>query len=149
MKSYLNSAQQKQYEEAMDRMHETFARSIFVYRESLKVIVSTDPNFNYLYNNVKGVSQTVRKSQFNVIKARILYMDRQDQLNYDGQVDTQIKIVQNAGEVRIKVDLEGYKFFKDAERVEVDGRMFFKVSDVKKHGMFSPKYYTYYLQPSD
>ena len=130
-------------------MHETFARSIYVYRESLKVIVSTDPNFNYLYNNVKGVSQTIRKSQFNVIQARIHYMGKQDEINYDGQVNSQLNVTQSVGEVRLKVDGDGYKYFKDAQRVEIDGRMFFKVSDVRKHGLFSPKYYTYYLQPSD
>ena len=147
--SYLSSAQKQQFEDAIQKVHDTFARSIFVYRESLKVIVSTDPNFNYLYNNVKGISQTVRKSQFSLIQARIHYMDKQDEIGFDGQVNSQLNITQNVGEVRIKVDLDGYKYFKDAERVEIDGRMFFKVSDVRKHGLFSPKYYTFYLQPSD
>ena len=61
MPSYLNSNQKKEYESVMQDMHDTFARSIFVYKESLKVIISSDPNFNYLYNNVKGVKQTIRK----------------------------------------------------------------------------------------
>lgn len=147
--SYLSSSQKQLFEEAMQKVHDTFARSIFVYKESLKVIVSTDPNFNYLYNNVKGVSQTVRKSQFNVITARIHYMNKQDEINFDGEVNSQLNITQNVGEVRIKVDAEGYKYFKDAQRVEIDGRMFFKVTDVRKHGLFSPKYFTFFLQPSD
>jgi hypothetical protein len=147
--SYLSSSQKQLFENAMQKVHDTFARSIFVYKESLKVIVSTDPNFNYLYNNVKGVSQTVRKSQFSVITARIHYMNKQDEISFDGEANSQLNLIQNVGEVRIKVDTEGYKYFKDAERVEIDGRMFFKVSDVRKHGLFSPKYYTFYLQPSD
>ena len=48
MSSYLNSNQKKEYESVMQNMHDTFARSIFVYKESLKVIISSDPNFNYL-----------------------------------------------------------------------------------------------------
>ena len=147
--SYLSSSQKQLFENAMQKVHDTFARSIFVYKESLKVIVSTDPNFNYLYNNVKGVSQTVRKSQFSVITARIHYMNKQDEISFDGEANSQLNLTQNVGEVRIKVDTEGYKYFKDAERVEIDGRMFFKVSDARKHGLFSPKYYTFYLQPSD
>lgn len=147
--SYLSSSHKQLFEDAMQKVHETFARSIFVYKESLKVIVSTDPNFNYLYNNVKGVSTTVRKSQFNLISARIHYMNKQDEISLDGDANSQLNLTQNVGEVRIKVDTEGYKYFKDAERVEIDGRMFFKVSDVRKHGLFSPKYFTFFLQPSD
>jgi hypothetical protein len=147
--SYLSSSQKQLFENAMQKVHDTFARSIFVYKESLKVIVSTDANFNYLYNNVKGVSQTVRKSQFSVITARIHYMNKQDEVSFDGEANSQLNLTQNVGEVRIKVDTEGYKYFKDAERVEIDGRMFFKVTDVRKHGLFSPKYFTFYLQPSD
>ena len=37
----------------MQDMHDTFARTIFAYKDSKKVIVSTDVNFNYLYNNVR------------------------------------------------------------------------------------------------
>jgi hypothetical protein len=149
MPSYLNSNQKKQYEEVMQNMHDTFARTIYAYKESLKVIVSTDANFNFLYNNVKGVSQTIRKSQFQVIKARVSYMDKQNEITYDAQVGSQIKVTQNIGEVRIKVDQEGNQYFKDAKRVEIDGRLFFKITDVKKHGLFTPKFFTYYLQPAD
>ena len=51
MASFLTAAQKAEYESVMQDMHDTFARSIFAYKESQKVIVSTDPNFNYLYNN--------------------------------------------------------------------------------------------------
>ena len=95
-------------------MFDTFARSIFVYKESLKVIISSDPNFNYLYNNVKGVKQTIRKSQFKQIKARISYMDKQTEINLDAEVDSQIKVSQAIGEVRIKIDKEGQDYIKDA-----------------------------------
>ena len=149
MPSYLNSDQKKEYESVMQNMHDTFARSIFVYKESLKVIVSSDPNFNYLYNNVKGVKQTVRKSQFKQIKARISYMDKQTEINLDAEVDSQIKVSQAIGEVRIKIDREGHEYFKDAKRVEIDGRLFFTVTDVKKHGLFGTNFFTYYLRPAD
>ena len=148
MPSYLSSDQKKAFEGIMQNMHDTFARSIFAYKESQKLILSTDPNFNYLYNNVKGVSQILRKSQFKAIKARIQYMDRDNTTMYDNEADAQIKAQGPVGEVRIKVDEEGNEYFKDAKRVEIDGRMFFKVSDVKKHGLFAPKYFTYYLKPA-
>ena len=149
MSSYLNSNQKKQFEGVMQNMHDTYARSIFVYKESLKVIISTDSNFNYLYNNVKGVKQTIRKSQFKNILARISYMDKQTEINLDAEVNSQIKVSQAIGEVRIKLDKEGYEYFKEAKRVEIDGRLFFSVTDVKKHGLFGPNFFTYYLRPAD
>jgi len=128
-------------------MHDTFARTIYAYKEAQKIIVSTDPNFNCLYNNVKGVSQIVRKSQFQTLNARILYVDKNMEEMYN--VDTQIKVVRDIGEVRIKLDADGYAYFKDAKRVEIDGRLFYKITDVKKHGLFRPKFFTFYLRPTD
>lgn len=149
MGSLFTSAQKAEYEAVMQQLHETFSRSIFAYKDSKKVIVSTDPNFNFLYNNVKGVSQTINKTQFKQIPARIMYMDKQTEVNFDSEVSSQIKVSHDIGEVRIKLDTEGYEYFKDAKRVEIDGRLMFKVTDVKKHGLFTPKFFTYYLRPTD
>lgn len=147
MASFLTAAQKASYEAVMQDMHDTFARTIYAYKEAQKVIVSTDPNFNFLYNNVKGVSQIVRKSQFKALSARILYVDKNMEEMYN--VDSQIKVARDIGEVRIKLNAEGYAYFKDAKRVEIDGRLFYKITDVKKHGLFRPKFFTYYLRPTD
>ena len=149
MASFLTAAEKAEYEAVMQNMHDTFARTIYAYKESQKVIVSTDANFNFLYNNVKGVSQIVRKSQFKAISARVLYMDKQKEVMFDSEVDSQIKVQHDIGEVRIKLNPEGYAYFKDAKRVEIDGKLFFKITDVKKHGLFKPKFFTYYLRPTD
>lgn len=149
MPSYFNSSEKEALESVMQNMHDTFARTIFAFKESKKVIVSTDPNFNYLYNNVKGVKQTIHRSQFKAIKARVLYMDKQQEISFDADVGSQVKLHHDVGEIRIKLDSEGYEYFKDAKRVEIDGRLMFKVTDVKRHGLFSPKFFTYYLRPTD
>jgi hypothetical protein len=149
MPSYFNSEEKEILESVMQNMHDTFARSIFAYKESKKIIISTDPNFNYLYNNVKGVKQSLNKTQFKAIKARIMYMDKQSEVSYDADVGAQIKVSHDIGEVRIKLDTEGHDYLKDAKRIEIDGRLMFKVTDVKKHGLFSPKFFTYYLRPTD
>jgi hypothetical protein len=149
MPSFLSPEEKAQYEAVMQNMHDTFARTIFAYKDSKKIIVSTDPNFNYLYNNVKGVSKTIRKTQFKLLNARVLYMDKQTEVNFDAEVNSQIKVSHDIGEVRIKLDAKGNEYFKDAKRVEIDGRLMFKVTDVRKHGLFRPKFFTYYLRPTD
>jgi len=149
MGSFLSSDEKAAYEAVMQNMHDTFARTIYAYKDSQKVIVSTDANFNYLYNNVKGVSQVIRKSQFKALSARVLYMDKQKEVMFDSEVDSQIKVQHDIGEIRIKLNAEGYAYFKDAKRAEIDGKLFFKITDVKKHGLFRPKFFTYYLRPTD
>lgn len=149
MASFLSAAQKAVYEAVMQDMHDTFSRSIFAYKESQKIIVSTDPNFNFLYNNVKGVNKIVRSTQFKKLAARVLYMDKQKEVMFDSEVDSQIKVQHDIGEVRIKLDAEGYSYFKDAKRVEIDGKLFFNITEVRPHGLFKPKFYTYYLRPTD
>jgi len=45
MSSFLSSAQKQQFESVMQRMHETFSRTIFAYKDAKKIIVSMDPKF--------------------------------------------------------------------------------------------------------
>ena len=42
-------------------------------------------------------------------------MDKQSEASYDSQVGSQIKVSHDIGEVRIKLDAEGYSYFKDAK----------------------------------
>jgi len=149
MPSFLNSSQKQVFEAVMQDMHDTFARTIFAYKDSKKVIVSTDVNFNYLYNNVKGVKKEISRTQFKQLSARVMYMDKQNEVSFDSEVDSQVKLHHDIGEIRIKLDAEGNEYFKDAKRVEIDGRLMFKVTDVKRHGLFRPKFFTYYLRPTD
>ena len=36
-------------------LHDTFGRDIVVYKEAQKVVVSTDPNYNHLYNSAWAI----------------------------------------------------------------------------------------------
>ena len=40
-------------------LHDTFGRDIIVYKEAQKVIISTDPNYNYLYNSGGSTTTSV------------------------------------------------------------------------------------------
>ena len=68
------------------------------------MIISTDSNYNYLYNNVSGEFGTSvqNQPQSQTFKARILYEDKQREKNFDGEVDSQINVQRPIGQVRIK-----------------------------------------------
>ena len=54
-------------------LHDTFGRDIIVYKEAQKVIISTDPNYNYLYNT--GGAQTTSVENVPVKKYLKLELD--------------------------------------------------------------------------
>jgi hypothetical protein len=150
MGSLISNSDKEAFESVFDDIHDTFARDIKFIKEAQRVILSTDPNYNYLYKNTKGqISSVQRKIVEATFKARILYIGRQNEGMFDGEVDAQIKVEKHVGEVRIKVDKDGYSYLKETKRCEFDGRKFSIVSDEMPHGLFSPKYYTFYLKPVD
>lgn len=148
MGSLISDSDKSDIEKVIDSMHDTFAREIYAYKEAKKVIISSS-SFHGLYSNVNGEQQTENVPQFQTFKARIYYPDRQREDSVGGDVDMQIKVERPQGEVRIKIDQDGYNYIKDAKRVEFDGRRFIINRDVRPHGLFAPKYYTLYLKPVD
>jgi len=151
MSSYITDAIKAQYETVMQNMHDTFARPVLAYKDSRKVVISTNADYNYLYNNVRGDATKSIKNQvqFQTFEARILYEDKQREELVDGAANSSMKVQRPVGEVRMKVDKTGYDYIKDSKRIEIDGALFYKATDVRRHGLFSPKFFTYYLRPTE
>ena len=150
MGSLINDSDKERFQAVFADMHDTFARDIKLIKDAKRVILSTDPNYNYLYNNVRGQVASVKyKIIEKTFKARILYIGRQNEDLFDGEASAQIKVDKHVGEVRIKVDAEGYSYLKDTKRCEFDGRKFSVISDEMPHGLFTPHFYTFYLKPVD
>lgn len=131
-------------------LHDTFGRDIVVYKEARRVIISSDPGYNYLYNNVGGENTTVQNVPVRkVFKARIRYDTGRDLENV-GEVDAQVKLSRPSGSsnVRIKLKIEDYEYIKEAKRIEFDGRLFHVNSDPRFHGLFDViQFCTLYLRP--
>ena len=146
--SLINDANKLDMANVMKTVHETFARDIKFIKDAKRIILSTDPNYNYLYKSVRGSVSTVKREiTEKIFKARILYVGRQQDGLFDSEANAQIKVEKNIGEVRIKVDSTGHSYLKEAKRVELDGRLFTVSSDERPHGLFSPQFYTFYLKP--
>ena len=100
-------------------LHDTFGRDIIVYKEAQKVIISTDPNYNYLYNTAGAQTNSVENVPVKkVFKARIRY-DTDRSLEYFGDTDAQVKVSKPDANsmVRIKLKIEDYQYIKDAKRI--------------------------------
>ena len=62
MDSLITDAAKTAMKAALETVHDTFARSIFVYKEAKRVLISTkNENYNMLYNNVQGKQSSMKK----------------------------------------------------------------------------------------
>jgi hypothetical protein len=148
MPSFLSDQAKLMLAEQFNNLHDTFSRDIVVYKEAKKVVISSDPNYNYIYNETGGTASVQNVPQKQVFKARVLYDDNRD-MEYFGELGTSNKIrrVDSASRVRIKLKKADHDYIKSAKRVEFDGRMFFIDSDARAHGLFGIDFYTLYLKP--
>ncbi len=150
MAEFLSSSDRATIAAHLLDLHDTFGRDIIVYKEAQKVIISTDPNYNYLYNTGGATNESVENVPVKkVFKARIRY-DTDRSLENFGEADAQIKIDRPDANslVRIKLKIEDYQYIKEAKRIEFDGRMFRVESDPRAHGLFDVvQFYTLYLRP--
>ena len=78
MTSFLPDDQKKILAEQFNNLHDTFAREIVVYKEAQKVVINTDPNYNYIYNQTGGTTSVQNVPQKKIMKARILYDDNRE-----------------------------------------------------------------------
>jgi hypothetical protein len=56
MGSLISDSDKEAFQSVFDDLHDTFAREIKFIQDAKRVILSTDPNYNYLYNNVRGTT---------------------------------------------------------------------------------------------
>ena len=146
MAGFLSENQKKNIKSIIDQIHDTFAREITVFKIGQRTVISSSPTYNALYKQQSSNTVTTEVSQ--TFYARIKYVDMNEELLKNPNPG-QDKIIMPTGVVKIKVNLEGFNYVKEAKRVELDGRRFSIKSDGKPLGMFGPQYYEFILTPLD
>lgn len=111
-----------------------------------------------IWDNVRLIKKSPPKSdvdvsrepQYKTIKARI---DYGSPMNEDAlaanPIDNKLKVMIPEGVVRIKLDKDGYDYIIGAKRIDLDGKRFFIDSAVRPHGLFDPKFYTFFLKAAE
>lgn len=151
MANLIPDSEKRLLQKAFDDVHDTFARPVYYFKESKKVILQTNPQFNSIYGQNTDLKETVQKivhsGQFS---ARIMYdTDKANSYLNDPEIDSQLKLRLPDGYVRMKVDASGYAIVKETKRIVFDQRTFSIESDVRPHGLFKPNYYTFFLLPTE
>ena len=146
MAGFLSENQKTNIKSIIDQIHDTFAREITVFKIGQRTVISSSPTYNALYKQQSSNTVTTEVSQ--TFYARIKYVDMNEELLKNPNPG-QDKIIMPTGVVKIKVNLEGFNYVKEAKRVELDGRRFSIKSDGKPLGMFGPQYYEFVLSALD
>lgn len=145
MSSLLNNNQKNQLEDVFTHVHDTFARDITIYTVKKQIFVATNQTYNALYSRIKDATTEKKEVTSTTVQARVQYISKQYiESEYGLRAQTNLPI--SAGELRIKLDETGYTSFKFANRIEIDGTVWSIKTDASRIGLFSPKFYTLFLE---
>lgn len=140
----LPDADQLLYDDVFNDIHDTFSRKIVVYKTPERVVISTNPNYNFIYTDAQEGMNVQYIPVSGVIDVRIKWLDPSD---LKGQKDIKEEVHGNI--VRLKVKKEDIYWFDDWKRVEIDGRTVQYFGTTQPHGLFDPNFYTIYLEESN
>lgn len=124
---------------------DTFQRSIVVYKEPIKTIVSVTPsNFVYGFGDSQAEDTYTYTEVTGVYPAVVRYGMQPQELTQNDD----IKAFISAGEVTIKVrqDCRDFINLGKTEKIVFDNRTFFLDSDEKKQTFLSSEFYIYKLK---
>jgi hypothetical protein len=149
MADLIDAGDKADMERAIEDLHDTFARPITIYKKDKEIFVATNPVFNTSYNalyqklkNAKKTSHTVSKL---TVQARVQYRQEQD-VEADSSLGAQTNVQFKIGQLRVKLNEEGYTSFKFATKIEIDGIAWRIVTDASRAGLFTPQYYVLYFE---
>ncbi len=125
-------------------VHSTFGRPITIYQSAQEVVLVTNPDNNFLYQQAPMNSLTSTVIQSGVYLARVLHGKRENLVPFAGGGLAQNQIRLAEGEVRIKLDPTGASYLAGAERFQLDDTMFNIDTTPRPHGLFDPNFKTYY-----
>ncbi len=146
--SLISTTEKAALEAVMDDLHATWARDITVFKFAERTVITTNDDFNPLYDNSGSTTSVINTPVSGTYSARIHFVDDVDKKFWSEQNSKlSLKIDAPVGTVRLKIAADAYSFIKDAQRIDLDDKRYVIDSVLKPHGLFSTKYYTLYLKP--
>jgi hypothetical protein len=153
MPGFLSNIKKSEIESLYNKLHETFAKTITVYKNSQKTVVASTAAYNSVYRrtNTGSTSNIEYTTISEAFDARIYYLKSDEEyLSNDGnQQGTQNKIILPQGSVKIIVKQDAFEFIKESRKIEFDGKRFNIKSDGNPYGLTGNQFYVFYLTPID
>jgi len=147
MASLLTDAEKTTCNNAMNDLHDTFARDVSVYKDAVITVSTPSQSYNTIYGNAGATTPISYTPQSSTVSARILYgRDYTTDFFASSQSDSQLKIFLPEGQVRMIFKAADYSTVSQAKRIEFDSQKFAINSDFRAHGVFGVKFYTIFLK---
>lgn len=147
--SFLTDSQQDALGNVFFNLHATYARPIIIWKTARKTVILSNPANSYIFDNAPFNDDIQVVPVSGLFQARILYGKQQPLEQFSTpqskEATDQINIRNEKGIVRIQVDATGASYLFDAKQVTFDNEIFDIDATQRPHGIFSPKFYTFYL----
>jgi hypothetical protein len=143
MPSLVSDAEKLLLGNEFNDLHDTFSRPVTVYKTPERVVISTDSNYNFLYNDQEAIEVTYVpiSGQFD---CRIEWQDPSKLMGWP-EIREEIR-----GNIcRIKAKKDFVDFISDAEKIEIDERPVQSMGTSKPHGLFNIDFYTLFFKESE
>lgn len=147
MPSLISSTEDASFRAAMTDLHDTWAKDIVIFSSRKKIVISTNPNHNFLYASGSGQTRTTDEVVKTTGKARIHYKKEQKTPDFKGLTDQdQINVEVKDWDVKLIVGDDLKALIEKAERIEFNDRIFKRRDDIMPHGVISYQFTTFYLK---
>tara|TARA_B100000519_G_scaffold144856_1_gene125751 strand:- start:47239 stop:47685 length:447 start_codon:yes stop_codon:yes gene_type:complete len=145
MASLLTDAEKTAINSALSDVHDTFARTIYVYVKEAST-VPAELNYNPLYGRTKNTAEISSDTELtrHSFSARIYYKNEQKEDLVDG--NAQMNLMASEGQIRIKVKSDAYEKIKICSKIEVDDELYIVDGDAKVIGPFDAQFYSIFLK---
>lgn len=143
MPSLVSNAEKLSWANEFNNIHDTFARSVIAWKTPERIVVSSDPNYNFLYNEQESLEVTYIPIS-GVFDCRIQW---QDPSKMKGWREIREEIRGNICRIKAKKDF--VDFIGDAEKIEIDGKFVQTLGTNRPHGLFNIDFYTMFFKESE
>jgi len=155
---FLSDAEKQSYQQDLANIHDIFVRPFTVFRQAERVVMSENPNFVFPYgDNQENTSSSGYVIQSGVIDARIWYMPgiagnkelletSSSDREFSARGEPQIRFRNDKNYVRLKLNCSGYDFINGAKTVQIDDNNFNFFTAYRRHGLFTPEFWTVWLE---
>lgn len=152
MSSLISDANKVNYELWIDRVFDTFKRPFTLYIEAQVAYISTNPSYSPFGEHDQDNDHPPVTPQSYTVYGCILYPNKQpwefvapeNRANFE-----QNKLRNSFGQVRLKLDPQGYALMAGVKLVNVDGFNFKLTTNAAPKGLFVPSHFVYYLDKVD
>jgi hypothetical protein len=142
---YFTKAQKTAYSKVFYDLHDTFARDIVVFQHPKVTLISSQPEYNFLYaeQSTADIEYTPVSGVFSAV------IKWENGYKVNDAADIRPTILGNYCRLKVKADALQFISGSRGQRIEVDGRAVNWIGSSEVHGLFTGDFYHIYLREGE